>query len=187
MTIFGNRLFTIRLQLRRIEAQDLQLLAEWSNDPLAYGDHLTPKNYSVEELNVQLQAGVLWSERHKTFLIELRDGTPIGTVQYWIRAEEPDTAVMAIKIARPEERCKGYGVEAQKYLVLFLFSRLSIHRVDMYTDVNNAAQQRCLQKLGFNQVQALPYADHQVQRLGYLYRLGRQQFVNQPIYQHHYE
>ena len=117
----------------------------------------------------------------------MRDGTPIGTVQYWIRAEEPDTAVMAIKIARPEERCKGYGVEAQKYLVLFLFSRLSIHRVDMYTDVNNAAQQRCLQKLGFSQVQALPYADHQVQRLGYLYRLGRQQFVNQPIYQHHYE
>ena len=44
MTIFGNRLFTIRLQLRRIEATDLQLLAEWSNDPLAYGDHLTPKN-----------------------------------------------------------------------------------------------------------------------------------------------
>ncbi len=186
MTIFGDRIFTIRLLLRRIEASDLRLLAEWSNDPTTYGDYLSPEHLTVDQLTVQLRAGVLWAERNKTFLIELRDGTPVGTIHYWIRPEEPGAAVIAVRIASPEMRCKGYGTEAQKYLILFLFNRLDIQRVEMYTDINNLIQQRCLQKLGFELAQALPYADQQVQRIGYLYRLGRHQFVHQPIYQHHY-
>lgn len=186
MTIFGDRIFTIRLQLRRIETEDLALLAEWSNDPQTYGDYLTPENQSIEQLSVQLQVGVLWTECNKTFLIELRDGMPIGSIHYWIRPEEPGTAVIAVRIARPELRSKGYGTEVQKYLILFLFNRLNIRRVEMYTDVNNIAQQRCLQKLGFELTQALPYADQQVQRIGYLYRLCRKRFGHQPIYHHHY-
>lgn len=186
MTIFGDRIFTIRMQLRRIDPGDLSLLASWSNDPAAYGDYLTPEQHSAEQLQQQVQAGILWNERQKTFLIELRDGTPIGTIHYWIRAEDPGTAVIAVKIACPEERAKGYGTEVQKYLILFLFNRLDIRQVEMYTDVNNIAQQRCLQKLGFDLVQALPYADQQVQRIGYLYRLCRQRFAQEPMYRHHY-
>lgn len=186
MTIFGDRIFTIRLQLRRIEADDLQLLTEWSNDPAAWGDYLTPKRLSADQLENRLRSGIWWTERNKTFLIELRQGTPIGTIQFWIRQEDPATAVIAVKIARPEERGKGYGTEAQKYLILFLFNRLAIKQVEMSTDVNNLAQQRCLQKLGFELTQALPYADKQVQRVGYLYRLCRQRFSAEPMYQHHY-
>ena len=113
-------------------------------------------------------------------------GPPLGTIQYWMRPEDPNTAVMALKLANPELRGKGYGTEAQKYLILFLFDRLNIRRVEMYTDINNQAQQRCLQKLGFELIQALPYTDQQVQRQGYLYRLEWQRFINEPIYQYHY-
>lgn len=186
MTIFGDRIFTIRLQLRRIEAEDLPLLAGWSNDPAAYGKYLTPERHSLEQMEVQLRVGMLWNERNKTFLIELRDGTPLGTIQYWIRPEDPGTAVIALKIATSGERGKGYGTEAQKYLILFLFNRLNIRQVEMYTDVNNLAQQRCLRKLGFDLTQAQPYADQQIQRIGYLFRLCRQRFADEPIYQHHY-
>ena len=186
MTIFGDRIFTIRLQLRRIEAGDLALLTEWSNDPAAWGDYLTPKRLSADQLENRLQSGRWWTERHKTFLIELRQGTPIGTIHFWIRPEDPATAVIAVKIARPGERGKGYGTEAQKYLILFLFNRLDIKQVEMHTDVNNIAQQRCLQKLGFEMTHAQPYVDHQVQRVGYLYRLCRHQFSHKTIYQHHY-
>lgn len=186
MTIFGDRIFTIRLQLRRIEAEDLPLLTEWSNDPAAYGDYLSPKRLSADQLKSRLLAGRWWTERNKTFLVELRQGIPIGTVHYWIRPEDPATAVIAVKIARPDERGKGYGTEVQKYLILYLFHRLDIKQVEMYTDVNNIAQQRCLQKLGFELTSALTYTDQQVQRLGYLYRLSRQQFINEPVYRHHY-
>jgi RimJ/RimL family protein N-acetyltransferase len=128
-----------------------------------------------------------WTERNKVFLIELRQGTPIGTVHYWLRPEDPATAVITVKIARPEERGKGYGTEAQKYLILFLFNRLGINQVDMFTDVHNSAQQRCLQKLGFELTNVLSYVDREVQRNGYLYRLCRPRFVDEPLYQHHYE
>ena len=186
MTIFGNKIFTIRLLLRRLEAQDAQLLARWSNDPLAYGSYLTPEKHSPEELELQINSGMLWTKRNKTFLIELREGIPLGTIQYWMRPEDPNTAVMALKVANAEMRGKGYGTEAQKYLISFLFDRLNLRRVEMYTDVNNLAQQRCLQKLGFELLQALPYSDQQVRRLGYLYRLGWERFVNEPIYRYHY-
>ncbi len=186
MTIFGNKIFTIRLLLRRLEAEDAPLLARWSKDPLAYGSYLTPERHSAEELAVQISSGMLWGQRNKTFLMELRDGTPLGTIQYWMRLEDPNTAVMALKVADSAMRGKGYGTEAQKYLILYLFDRLNIRRVEMYTDVNNLAQQRCLQKLGFDLTQALPYADQQVQRIGYLYRLEWERFINEPIYQYHY-
>ncbi len=186
MTIFGNKIFTIRLLLRRIEVFDAPLLAQWSKDPLAYGPYLTPEHHTVETLEAQIKSGMLWSERNKSFLVELREGTPLGTIQYWMRPEDPNTAVMALKLANPELRGKGYGTEAQKYLILFLFDRLNIRRVEMYTDINNQAQQRCLQKLGFELIQALPYTDQQVQRQGYLYRLEWQRFINEPIYQYHY-
>ena len=186
MTLFGDRIFTLRLQLRRIELQDVGLLAEWSHNEATYGPYLTPERHTPEQLRRQVQSGALWMERNKAFLVELRDGLPIGTVHYWVRPEAPGTAVIAVRIASVEERNKGYGTEAQKYLVLFLFNRLNIQQVEMYTDINNAAQQRCLSKLGFELIQAQPYSDQQVQRVGYLYRLSRSRFASEPVYQHHY-
>jgi RimJ/RimL family protein N-acetyltransferase len=186
MTLFGDKIFTIRLQLRRIEQGDITLLARWSNDPGAYGACLTPEQASHQQL-AELQAGgVYWGESHRMFLIELRDGSPIGTIRYWIQAEEAEHAVVALKIARPEERGKGYGTEAQKYLIMFLFDRTGVDAVEMYTDVNNHAQQRCLQKLGFDLIDACRYRDQQVLRTGYLYRLTRQQYSQTSIYQFHY-
>jgi RimJ/RimL family protein N-acetyltransferase len=167
--------------------EDANLLAEWSNDPVAYGQYLTPEHFSVDQLAHKISGGIWWTERNKSFLIELRQGgEAIGTIHFWIRPEDPGTAVIAVKIASPEARCKGYGTEAQKYLILFLFNRLDIQQVEMYTDVKNAAQQRCLQKLGFELTDALPYADHHVQRVGYLYRLCRKRFRGEAMYQHHY-
>jgi len=186
MTIFGNKLFTIRLLLRRIERDDAELLSRWSYDPLAYGLYLSPEHLSVTEMQRQIESGMLWNKRNKTFLMELREGEPLGTIHYWMRSEDPNTAVIALKVANPEMRGKGYGTEAQKYLILFLFDRLNLRRVEMYTDVNNLAQQRCLEKLGFELVQATPYTDQQVQRLGYLYRLEWERFFKEPIYQYHY-
>jgi RimJ/RimL family protein N-acetyltransferase len=64
---------------------------------------------------------------------------------------------------------------------------MKLAEVEMYTDINNKAQQRCLQKLGFQLVQSLGYDDHQVHRLGHLYRLGNEQYQLHPVYQYVYE
>lgn len=186
MTIYGDRLYTIRLELKKIEAKDLGMLAEWCRDPQAYGPFLTQEEYSLEHLHDQWTAGTLGSRQNSTLLIQLRDGGPIGTIHYWLRPESPGTAVMAVKIAYPGERLKGYGTEAQKYLIMFLFDRMNLKEIEMYTDINNTPQQRCLAKLGFEQAKSLIYDDQQIKRTGHLYRLSRERYLQHPVYYYHY-
>lgn len=94
---------------------------------------------------------------------------------------------MALKVADITERNKGYGTEAQKFLMIYLFDRIGIKKVEMYTDINNLPQQRCLKKLGFDLVESLNYDDQKLLRTGNLYRLGQDKYHSEPIYRYHYE
>ncbi len=187
MTLFGDQIFTKRLVLRRIREDDLPCLAGWSVSREAHGPYLSPENYSLQHYRDQYTAGSLWCDHSKFFLIQHKNGSPVGTIHYWLRNEVNTIGVMAVKIAYPEERGKGYGTEAQKFLIMFLLQRVRLEAVDMYTDIGNIPQQRCLQKLGFEVLDSLSYADHKVHRQGFLYRLHRNRFLEHPIYQHHYE
>jgi len=185
--MFGEIIFTRRLQLRRVQEADLPLLVSWSRSAEACGSYLTPERFEAEQLHQQLAAGIFWSERERLYLISRRDGPAIGAIHYWRQPLREGEVVMALKIACSGERNHGYGTEAQKYLILHLFERQGVRSVVMYTDVNNLAQQRCLNKLGFELVESLTYEDRQVHRSGHLYRLSRERFQQQPIYQYHYE
>jgi len=187
MAIFGDNIFTPRLNLRKITADDLALIVSWSNSDSAHGPFLTPDKLSLEAGREKIASGVFWNDKNKTFFIQHRDGTPMGTITYWLRSEKNECAVIKVKITIPEQRGKGYGTEAQKYLIINLFERLRLDEVDMYTDINNKAQQRCLSKLGFELIESLAYDDHQVRRLGHLYRLPRQRYQSHPVYRYHYE
>ena len=49
----------------------------------------------------------------------------------------------------PEYRGKGFGVLCQAELVAYLLDNSPVHRIEAYTDVENTAEQRCLEKLDF--------------------------------------
>lgn len=187
MTLFGDLIYTPRLCLRKITEDDLHTLASWSKSATAHGPYLSAENLTEENLRTKLENGGLWSETNKTFFVELRDGKPLGIIHYWIRPENKESAVVKIKLSDPHQRGMGYGTEAQKYLVINLFQRMKMAEVQMYTDINNKAQQRCLDKLGFELSESLTYDDQQVTRLGHLYKLGSSQFQRCHIYQYHYE
>jgi len=184
---YEDEIFTRRLRLRKVEEELLPLIIEWSNSEEAYGEYLTPERLTADEGVCNLKTGLFWNERSKTYLIELLDGTPIGTIRYWLRPENRKTAIMALKIAIPAFRNQGYGTEAQKYLIMYLFERLGLEAVEMYTDIHNGAQLRCLQKLGFTLVESLRYEDQLVQRTGHHYRLGLEEYRRLPLYQYYYE
>lgn len=185
--VFSNQLFTPRLKLRRIFEDDLPLLVAWSNSDTAHGKYLTPDRIGSEKGREQIVSGMLWNDENRVFLIEQKDGTPIGTLHYWIRSECKQCGVIALKISEAQHRNKGYGTEAQKYVIINLFERMKLHSVEMYTDINNKPQQRCLKKLCFELIDTLAYDDHQVSRLGHLYRLDVQTFSQSLYYQYHYE
>lgn len=188
MTIFGNRIMTPRLCLRKLEAEDLPYIVAWSNSREAHGEFLTPEKFDLARSREDLDAGRLWCSRSRTFVIETRDEElPIGTIHYWLRAEHDSQAVIALKIAVPSYRNRGFGTEAQKYLIIYLFTRLQLESVMMYTDIGNIPQQRCLAKLGFDLSESLLYEDAQVKRTGHLFRLDARSFSTTPVFHYVYE
>ncbi len=186
--MLGEQIYTCRLTMRRICEDDLPQILAWSNSEKAFGPYLTPERYSPRRLNEQFSGGSLWKQSEKTFFIEKRQcATPIGTIHYWLRQTQTDTAMISVKIADPQQRGNGYGTEAQKFLIIHLFEQAGIRSVEMFTDINNAAQQRCLSKLGFSIIDSQTYDDLQVVRTGYLFQLNYQDYQQKAIYRFHYE
>lgn len=188
MHLYSDTLFTRRLSLSKIQEENLPSIVAWSHSETACGAYLTPEKYDIEQMRSQIQSGVFWSDKEKMFFVETKeDGRPIGTAHFWQPTGGGNTITMALKVALPEERGKGYGTEIQKFLIIHIFDRLTVEAIEMYTDINNTAQQRCLKKLGFELIESLIYDDQQEKRTGLLYRLTAEQYHSHPIYQFHYE
>ncbi|WP_336206739.1 GNAT family N-acetyltransferase [Nonomuraea sp. LPB2021202275-12-8] len=49
----------------------------------------------------------------------------------------------------PDHRGRGIGTEAQRQLATYLFDHTRAHRIQAYTDAQNHAEQRALEKAGF--------------------------------------
>ena len=185
--IFGDKILTPRLKLRRIAADDLPLFVAWSNSVTAHGKYLTPDCIDASRGLASITSGAYWNNENRVFIIELKEQKPIGTLHYWLRSEHTGCAVMALKISEPDMRNKGYGTEAQKYAIIHLFTRMKMQKVEMYTDIDNYAQQRCLNKLGFQLADSLQYDDHRIRRVGHLFRIDTATFVRTSTYHYHYE
>jgi len=104
----AEKIYTNRLQLRKLEYDDLETLLNWSSRTDAYGDFLSPEILHKEELMQKYATGLFWNHGEKLFLITKRDGWAIGTIHYWIPADKLDTAIAAVKIAEPIERNNGF-------------------------------------------------------------------------------
>lgn len=183
-----DKLFTSRLLLRRVREDDLPLLVKWSQSEEYCGEYLSPEEFNLNQLSHQVNSGTFWGEDEKLFIIEKKDQKKaIGSIHFWQPAGRADTRVVALKIAEVEERNHGFGTEAQKFLLIYLFDRLGVQRVEMYTDINNIPQQRCLHKLGFELLESLNYDDVKTHRTGNLYGLKRDKYLQEPIFRYHYE
>ncbi len=49
----------------------------------------------------------------------------------------------------PEARGRGYGTQAHRLLVAYLFAHTLVNRVEALTETGNIAEQRALEKAGF--------------------------------------
>jgi RimJ/RimL family protein N-acetyltransferase len=83
-------------------------------------------------------------------LMVVRGEERLGFVN-WRR--QPSTAgayFWAIGIALlPTARGHGYGTQAQRLLVRYLFAHTPVHRIEADTEVDNIAEQKALEKVGF--------------------------------------
>jgi RimJ/RimL family protein N-acetyltransferase len=88
-------------------------------------------------------------------------GQTVGRVEWfkaaWGRPETSWCWTIAVAIYR-EHRGKGFGTEAHRQVVEYLFRHTRAARIQAYTDVENVAEQRALEKAGFSKEGVLRFA-----------------------------
>lgn len=77
----------------------------------------------------------------------LHDGTCAGVVD-WHRSGLFGNYDIGI-VLFPDHRGHGIGTEAQRQLVEYLFDTTTTHRIQAGTEVDNLAEQRALERVGF--------------------------------------
>jgi len=130
------------VNLRVREKEDLPMFMEWMNDPEVMGEYQPFIQYSREEMEKMLDGGPL---ERKTFMIEKKDGSKIGYTGYTRFGPNFEIGYTII----PNERGKGYGTEAIKIIVDYLFLSKETCRIQAHTDVRNVASLKTLEKAGF--------------------------------------
>lgn len=175
-----DQIFTERLCLRKVGEEDLLLLSQWSSSKEAHGDFLSPENHSYQDCYERWQNNSYWNDHSKTLIMEHKEKQqPVGTIRCWQKANDYRTSMVALKVAEPHFRGQGLGTEAQRGLIHHLFTKENYQAVEMFTDIDNVPEQRCLSKLGFTLIDIQSYEDQKVQRQGRLYRLNRDDYNKQ--------
>jgi RimJ/RimL family protein N-acetyltransferase len=131
------------VNLKVVEKEDLPLVAEWFNNPEFSGEY-DPLDEQQTRTDVERRYDNL-SPEAKWFIIEKKDGNKIGFIGNFLigRLQEVGYALVS------NERNKGYGTEAVKIIVDYLFLSKDIIRIQAGTNVENKPSQRVLEKAGF--------------------------------------
>ena len=129
------------VNLKVLEKEDLPLLADWSNNPEFFSDFWFPQMSKTK-----------WEKRYdsftpdtKWFFIEKKDGTKVGTVFHFLNGNYMEIGYLLA----PNQRKKGYGSEAIKIIVDYLFLSKELVRVQAITGVDNLASCNALENAGF--------------------------------------
>jgi RimJ/RimL family protein N-acetyltransferase len=84
------------------------------------------------------------------FLMIVREQDRLGLVNWRRKRATVHAFSWEIGIALlPEARGHGYGTQAQRLLVSYLFAHTPVHRIEAATEAGNVAEQRALEKAGF--------------------------------------
>jgi RimJ/RimL family protein N-acetyltransferase len=134
------------VNLRALEKEDLPLFVEWLNTPEVLGEYNPLRQVSRTEVEKDSEKGkTVFSD----FVIEKKDGSKIGFISHF-EVVHPAGKHLEIGYSLvPSERGKGYGTEAVKIMVDYLFLSKDVVRVQACTDARNIASQKTLEKAGF--------------------------------------
>jgi RimJ/RimL family protein N-acetyltransferase len=129
--------------------EDVALLLLHLQDPDRCGEFAWFGWTSFTRITERFQENRLLGDDY-TILMVVRGEERLGFVNYRRRDIHRGAYCWVLGIGLfPQARGRGYGTEAQKLLVRYLFAQTPVHRIEADTDVENVAEQRALEKAGF--------------------------------------
>ncbi len=139
------------VRLRPIQEADLELLSRLDTDPAA-SQPFEWRGFRDPAARRRRWEQDGWIGRDSAQLAVVRpDGTLAGIVSWrTVIAGGPEGGCLEIgALLFPEHRGQGLGTAAQGLLVEYLFATTLANRLQAVTDVENLAEQRVLERIGF--------------------------------------
>jgi len=138
-----------RMTLRPVQESELADLVRIHTDPTWPGEYqwFGFRVAKAREIERRWAEDGLIGAADGTLSVELEDGSFAGVVN-WRPAGETGNLEIGIWV-HPEHRGRGVGTEAQRQLVNYLFATKPVHRLQAGTEIDNVAEQRALERVGF--------------------------------------
>ena len=130
------------INFRIIEKEDLLIIKEWTNDLHIDGEY----SPILQETIIDLERQYDNLTKGQMYFIEKKDGTKIGFIVHMLSGSGVPGIGYAII---PNERGKGYGTEAVKIIVDYIFLSKKVVRITAKTHPDNIASQKVLEKACF--------------------------------------
>lgn len=150
MLLGGSGMLTGNLvDLRAIEPADLELLTVWMNDPAVMLYWGRPGNtVTIAEVaeNERREAARGTSRK---YMIATKSGRRVGIIDYYDLDWVARSAWTSVLIGDQEYWGGGYGTDAMRTLLRYLFRQLGLHRVSLNVHESNARAQKSYAKNGF--------------------------------------
>lgn len=140
------------LRLRALEPTDLDLLYTWENDATVWAASDTAAPYSRQVLWQYLEnyTGDIYQSRQLRLMIELNDGTTVGTVDFFHYDPLNNRAELGLLIA-PEHRGHGYGRMALQLARDYAAQHIGMRQLYVYIRTDNTACLQLFVDFGFEQ------------------------------------
>lgn len=139
-----------RVDLRPIEETDLAQIHRWMNDAAVAGEYNILRPMSLDDIRRRYRDNRALTADGGTLLIVRKDGAPVGFVSSHLVGYSVYSHSFNIGIAiEPTQRGRGFGSEAQRLFADYLLHTFPVGRVEASTDIENIAEQRALERAGF--------------------------------------
>jgi RimJ/RimL family protein N-acetyltransferase len=142
-----------RVYLRPPSTDDTALLFEWLNDPeaIAPWDRFEVESYRSMEEAIHRSSEDQTSLAPRFLIVRKKGDYPIGVVGYFKSNTALDSIDVWYAITIEKERGRGYGKEAVRLMVDYLFAHFRTERVGATSDIDNPASMGMLRSLGFRE------------------------------------
>lgn len=140
-----------KVLVRPIERSDLSLIQKWYNDDevMLWGSGAKPDIMVSMDYLEEVWYDEIYSDSSTRMLIETKEGQPIGVIGYRNMNIQERRCRLSIFIGEKDFWGKGYGSDAVKAFIRFLFNRCNINRVEADTWDGNERALKCFEKCGF--------------------------------------
>lgn len=142
-----------RVAIRHLGRHDLKRIRAWFTNPelisFAFGVEGDPA--MLQKIADDYYREIYWWQKN-AMAIDTVDGEYIGFMKYTLREDYEPHAKVGILIGEPAYWQRGYGTEAMRMLLAYLFDHFSLGRIELDTADFNGRAQRSFEKCGFRRL-----------------------------------